>query len=45
MAHIISRMLPRDESIEEKFKTLLGNNPLGATVCTLTPFFPRVDMD
>ncbi|KAH7088040.1 hypothetical protein FB567DRAFT_494122 [Paraphoma chrysanthemicola] len=32
MAHVISRMLPRDESIEEKFKTLLGNNPLGATV-------------
>lgn len=26
------RMLSRDESIEDKFKTLLNNDPLGATV-------------
>jgi hypothetical protein len=29
-------MLPRDESIEDKFKTLLTVNPLGATVRNLT---------
>jgi hypothetical protein len=34
MAELL-RMLPRDESIEDKFKTLLNNDPLGATVRTL----------
>jgi hypothetical protein len=33
MAELL-RMLPRDESIEDKFKTLLNNDPLGATVRT-----------
>jgi hypothetical protein len=35
MFSTLLKMLPRDESIEDKFKDLLTNNPLGATVCTL----------
>lgn len=32
MASTTFKMLPRDESIEQKFETLFGNNPLGAEV-------------
>ena len=28
----LSMLLPRDESTEDKFKDLLGDNPLGARV-------------
>ncbi|KAL6711271.1 hypothetical protein ACN47E_005802 [Coniothyrium glycines] len=32
MASTLRNMFPRDESIEQKFETLFGNNPLGAEV-------------
>jgi hypothetical protein len=37
MFSTLSKMLPRDESTEAKFKQLLTETTLGATVRSLTP--------